>query len=232
MEYFIYKDNRQQGPFTTEQLSAMGLTSETLVWREGMEQWTPAWQVQELRDAIAGKANPSGTTTPPPPPVAESGDAGNDGTEDESTRYAGPQAAPPRDGRRHRRAVKWLAAIAVVFFILLMTCPKEDKHYDTVAREVTEAVVDSTAKLDTGFEAIDMLGGMLGREIAGQFVGAMVTQVVKVDNYFIFSVGRVEYAGRSEVISLGIAGHVFTFGSDDLRKALRKLSPLPDTMAL
>ncbi len=90
MEYFIYKDNRQQGPFTTEQLSAMGLTSETLVWREGMEQWTPAWQVQELRDAIAGKANTSGTTTPPPPPVAESGDDGNDGTEDPAARRAPP----------------------------------------------------------------------------------------------------------------------------------------------
>ena len=53
MEYFIYKDNKQQGPFTVEQLAGMGLRSETLVWREGMEQWTPAWQVEELKDVLA-----------------------------------------------------------------------------------------------------------------------------------------------------------------------------------
>lgn len=44
MRYFIYADNRQQGPFSVSELMERGLSSETLVWAEGMEQWTPAWQ--------------------------------------------------------------------------------------------------------------------------------------------------------------------------------------------
>lgn len=232
MEYFIYKDNRQQGPYTPEQLAGMGITSGTLVWRDGMEQWTPAWQVPELRDVIAGGAKTSAAAPPPPPAVDATAAADDAGTEREPRPEAAPDTVTRADGRRHRRAVKWLAAAAVVFFVLLITCPKQDDHYEAVAAAMTEAITDSTSRLDTGFATVDMLGGMLGREIARQFVGAMVTQVVKVDNYFIFSVGRVEFDGRSEYVSIGIVGHVFTFGSADLRKALRKLSPVPDTMAL
>lgn len=242
MEYFIYKDNKQQGPFTKEQLAKMNITSETLIWCEGMAQWTPAWQILELRGVIFGKAEDQ--ATPPPPPT----DGPDDGTAEEQTdnveaghadkssetgsEYAEAKTTRHDDGRRHRRAVKWLAAAAVAFFILLMTCPKEDKHYEAVTHEITEAVTDSASRPSTGIETIDMIGGMLGQEIARQFVGAMVTQFVTVDNYIIFSVGKIEYNGRSEVISLGIIGHVFTFKSTDLTKVLKRNSPLPDTMAL
>lgn len=65
MRYFIYADNRQQGPFSVSELMERGLSSETLVWAEGMEQWTPAWQVRELKDAMEGKAQPG----PVPPPL-------------------------------------------------------------------------------------------------------------------------------------------------------------------
>lgn len=227
MEYFIYKDNRQQGPFTIERLAAMGLTSDTLVWREGMGQWTPAWQIDELKAVIEGRA--SGTAAPPPPPVGNDTDGSlNDGAPADGMQAA----APEHDSRRRRRAVKWLAAAAVVFFILLMSCPKADDHYEAVTREVTEALTDSASSLSTGIEMFDVIGGALGREIVTQFVGAMATQAVKVDNYIILSVGRVEHDGRSHVVSLGILGHVFTFSSAELRKAVRDSSPLPDTMAL
>ena len=36
MRYFIYADNRQQGPFSVSELMERGLSSETLVWAEGM----------------------------------------------------------------------------------------------------------------------------------------------------------------------------------------------------
>ncbi len=227
MEYFIYKDKRQQGPFTVEQLAAMGLTSDTLVWREGMGQWTPAWQVDELKAVTGGRQ--SGAAAPPPPPV--DGDADRPRQADGPADSA-PADAPAHESRRRRRAVKWLAAAAVVFFILLMSCPKADDHYEAVTREVTEALTDSASSLSTGIEAFDVIGGALGREIVTQFVGAMATQAVKVDNYIILSVGRVEHDGRSHIVSLGILGHVFTFSSADLRKAVKDSSPLPDTMAL
>lgn len=76
--WYVYQNNVQTGPVSEDQLSGMGLTPATLVWREGMEQWQPAGQVSELSflfEAPAGEAS-SFTTTPPPSPGAEAYAAG------------------------------------------------------------------------------------------------------------------------------------------------------------
>ena len=44
-QYFFVKDNQKMGPVPFEQLLANGLTPESLVWSEGMANWTPAGQV-------------------------------------------------------------------------------------------------------------------------------------------------------------------------------------------
>ena len=76
MEFFIYRDNKQQGPYTPEQLAGMGITSETLVWSEGMEQWTPAWQVTELKDVLAGKVQARPVPPPVPPQAGQQEESG------------------------------------------------------------------------------------------------------------------------------------------------------------
>ena len=48
MEYFIIENNGQQaGPFSLEQLVQKAITPETLVWAQGMKDWTPAWKMQK-----------------------------------------------------------------------------------------------------------------------------------------------------------------------------------------
>ena len=44
MTYFIIINNQQTGPYTLEELFDRHITSDTLVWTEGMTNWTPAWQ--------------------------------------------------------------------------------------------------------------------------------------------------------------------------------------------
>ncbi|MEM8586239.1 MAG: DUF4339 domain-containing protein [Bacteroidota bacterium] len=63
--YYIVIDNEQKGPFPAEELMAKGATAESLVWKEGMGDWTPLSQVGELQ-ALLPKATPP---PPPPPPV-------------------------------------------------------------------------------------------------------------------------------------------------------------------
>ena len=232
MEYFIYKDNKQQGPFTVEQLAGMGLRSETLVWREGMEQWTPAWQVEELKDVLAGKAQSRPVPPPVPPQDAPHGNeeapCGDRGGQPD----AEDAAAAPLADKHKRRTMTWLAVAAVAFFVLLMTCPDERKHREAVSREVAQAVRDEIGMPDTGSETIDVLGGMLGHAIASNIVDAVINEYVVVDKYFIFSVGTLHYDGHDKTVSFGILGHVFTFSSADIRKAVHSDSPLPGTMAL
>ena len=68
--WYVYQNNVRTGPVSEDQLSGMGLTPATPVWREGMEQWQPAGQVPELSflfEAPAGEGS-SFTTTPLPRP--------------------------------------------------------------------------------------------------------------------------------------------------------------------
>lgn len=62
-EYFFLQGKDQNGPFTIEQLKGKGLTSETLIWTEGMDNWQKLKDIPELAQTIKPKSVP-----PPPPP--------------------------------------------------------------------------------------------------------------------------------------------------------------------
>ena len=63
-QYYLAVEGKQAGPFDMGALQVKArsgeLTRETLAWRQGMPQWTPAGQVAEL-------ANLFGTVPPPLP---------------------------------------------------------------------------------------------------------------------------------------------------------------------
>jgi hypothetical protein len=48
MEYWISVEGSREGPYTREQLLLMRIPANALVWREGMNQWLPAAQMEEL----------------------------------------------------------------------------------------------------------------------------------------------------------------------------------------
>ena len=70
MEYFIVENGKQAGPFTIAQLAERHIKSETLVWKEGMTDWTPAWKVAELKYILAETHQQTGPAVPPVPPTA------------------------------------------------------------------------------------------------------------------------------------------------------------------
>ena len=81
MEYFIIENNGQQaGPFSLEQLVQKAITPETLVWAQGMKDWTPAWKIAELKTVLetieaikantANKENAEGTSADASPPLS------------------------------------------------------------------------------------------------------------------------------------------------------------------
>lgn len=66
-EYFFLKGKDQNGPFTVEQLVDKGLTNETLIWTEGMENWQKLKDFSELTQILKPKS------VPPPPPSDSDG---------------------------------------------------------------------------------------------------------------------------------------------------------------
>jgi len=53
MEYWIIVDKRHAGPYSADQLVNAGLKPDTLIWCEGLPEWTPAGQISELAQMMA-----------------------------------------------------------------------------------------------------------------------------------------------------------------------------------
>lgn len=51
--YFIHADNKQDGPFTIEELATKNVNRDTMVWFTGAPHWMPANQVEELQKIFA-----------------------------------------------------------------------------------------------------------------------------------------------------------------------------------
>lgn len=51
-EYYVIINESQQGPFSKEQLASFNINPDTLVWRVGLSDWTPASELPELNDII------------------------------------------------------------------------------------------------------------------------------------------------------------------------------------
>lgn len=61
MKYYLANNGQQEGPFTPEELASRGITPSSLVWCEGMTEWTQAGQVPELSAYLLGGAQAPST---------------------------------------------------------------------------------------------------------------------------------------------------------------------------
>lgn len=63
MKKYYYSDGKQQiGPLSKEEIQSKGIAKDTLVWYEGLTEWTKAGDAEELADLFPN------TPTPPPLP--------------------------------------------------------------------------------------------------------------------------------------------------------------------
>ena len=76
-DYYVVIDGEQKGPMATEQLENLKqdgtITSDTLVWKDGMAEWGKAGEQEDLKTLFAAATPPPPpsevTVTPPAPPV-------------------------------------------------------------------------------------------------------------------------------------------------------------------
>lgn len=48
--FYIHKDDQQQGPFTIDELKDLKITRETMVWFEGADDWKKAVEIEQLKE--------------------------------------------------------------------------------------------------------------------------------------------------------------------------------------
>lgn len=244
MEYFIIENNGQQaGPFSLEQLVQKAITPETLVWAQGMKDWTPAWKIAELKTVLetveaikanANKENAEGTSADA---------AGNNGTEAANFQAANQQGFQQaqqeayQQGFQHGAAMNqgyrqepekkkssktlWkiiLVLIVLLFLVFAITNPGLDAHKEKVKTEAAKAIDKATETSDNNFftQSIRSIAKMM----AGSAIDEVMNQLFEYHNYIVCSKGTVEFNGKQHTVSFGILGSVYTMNADDMVKAL------------
>jgi hypothetical protein len=246
MEYFIIENNGQQaGPFSLEQLVQKAITPETLVWAQGMKDWTPAWKIAELKTVLetveaikanANKENAEGTSADA---------AGNNGTEAANFQAANQQGFQQaqqeayQQGFQHGAAMNqgyrqepekekkkssktlWkiiLGLIVLLFLVFAITNPGLDAHKEKVKTEAAKAIDKATETSDNNFftQSIRSIAKMM----AGSAIDEVMNQLFEYHNYIVCSKGTVEFNGKQHTVSFGILGSVYTMNADDMVKAL------------
>ena len=111
-----------------------------------------------------------------------------------------------------------LAAMAIG---LMATCPTEQDHREAITKEMNRFIKESTDNQGDAW-------GIIGNIISQKIVGVVVDNLIEVDNYGVCSVGSITFKGKTHRVSFGILGHVFTFDTDDIQRALENGSDASD----
>ena len=226
MEYFIIDNNGQQaGPFSQDQLVQKAISPETLVWKQGMADWTPAWKVEELRTVLeaveANKTNATNQQENQEPQQQTSEQAQQQaylqGFQQGAAMNANFQQQPKK--RKSHMAMKLIIGLIVfIIAVFAVSNPGADAHKEKVRTEVGKAIEKATSTSDNNFftQALRSVAKMM----AGSVMDEAMNLLFEYHNYIVCSKGTVEFNGKQHTVSFGILGTVYTMNADDMVKAL------------
>ncbi|MQO08998.1 DUF4339 domain-containing protein [Prevotella copri] len=244
MEFFIIDRNGQQaGPFSFDQLVQKGISPETLVWKQGMADWAPAWKVEELRAVLeAIEANQSNQNAQKQEGVQQGFQQGANQQQAQQQDYQKAQQEAYQQGFQQGAAMNsnfqqqpkkktshfaMKLVIGLIIFILAIfavTNPSADAHKEKVRTEASKAVEKAVGSTDNNFfsQALRSVAKMM----AGSMMDEAMNQLFEYHNYIVCSTGSVEFNGKPHTVSFGILGNVYTMNADDMVKALESADNL------
>ena len=252
MEFFIIDRNGQQaGPFSFDQLVQKGISPETLVWKQGMADWTPAWKVEELRAVLeaveANQNNQSNRNAQKQEGVLQ--DFQQQGANQQQAQQEAQQQdyqkaqqeayqqgfqqgaamnsnfqQQPKKKTSHFAMKMVIGLIIFILAIFAITNPSADAHKEKVRTEASKAVEKAVGSTDNNFfsQALRSVAKMM----AGSMMDEAMNQLFEYHNYIICSTGSVEFNGKPHTVSFGILGNVYTMNADDMVKALESADNL------
>lgn len=243
MEFFIIDRNGQQaGPFSFDQLVQKGISPETLVWKQGMADWTPAWKVEELRAVLeaaeANQSNQNILNIQKQEGVQQGFQQGANQQQDyqkaqqEAYQQGFQQGAAmhsnfqqqPKKKTSHFAMKLVIGLIIFILAIFAVTNPGADAHKEKVRTEASKAVEKAVGSTDNNFfsQALRSVAKMM----AGSMMDEAMNQLFEYHNYIVCSTGSVDFNGKPHTVSFGILGNVYTMNADDMVKALESADNL------
>ena len=220
MEFFIIDRNGQQaGPFSFDQLVQKGISPETLVWKQGMADWTPAWKVEDLKAVLeAIRANQQQDYQ------KAQQEAYQQGFQQGAAMHSNFQQQPKKKKKSHFAMKMVIGLIIFILALFAITNPSADAHKEKVRTEASKAVEKAVGSTDNNFfsQALRSVAKMM----AGSVMDEAMNQLFEYHNYIVCSTGSVEFNGKQHTVSFGILGRVYTMNADDMVKALESADNL------
>ncbi len=108
--------------------------------------------------------------------------------------------------------------VALLVALAVVTCPKKEQHVQAISDQVKASISEDLGQSDNS--DLSALGFLFGNVI----VTPIVKNSVYVNNYILFSVGKLGPDKEGKTVSYGIFGHVFTIPKEKINEAIENMS--------
>lgn len=235
MEFFISLKNEKIGPYTLKELKERNLDAATLVMSVNDTKWVPAWQVEELRPILEHEANLK-TNNIPNELTSKNIQADNTKAEEDfsyvkakpiynnaTTQEHEPNFQSVKKKKSHGCLIGFISLVFILL-ILCFTCPSKDDHKKALTDVITQTLDDAKQKLNDNSDlaGIDQTFTTMFLSSIDQVVKSSIDSLLKVNNYGVFSIGKINFAGQEKIVSLGILNHVFTLDKQDIEQEINR----------
>lgn len=110
---------------------------------------------------------------------------------------------------------KIIALLAPVLLVAMFaTCPDKQAHQKAIAEVVNESVKETI-----GEQAGKSLAS-IGSALTSGLVDKGIEHMLELDNYYLFSLGKVEWKGERKTVSVGLLNQVFTVQKDQVKEQI------------
>lgn len=256
MEFFIIDRNGQQaGPFSFDQLVQKGISPETLVWKQGMADWTPAWKVEDLRAVLeaveANQNNQSNRNAQKQEGVLQ--DFQQQGANQQQAQQEAYQKAQQQDYQKAQQeayqqgfqqgaamnsnfqqqpkkkkshfAMKMVIGLIIFILAIFAITNPSADAHKEKVRTEASKAVEKAVG-STDNNFFSQALRSVAKMMAGSMMDEAMNQLFEYHNYIVCSTGSVEFNGKPHTVSFGILGNVYTMNADDMVKALESADNL------
>uniref|UniRef100_UPI0040251940 GYF domain-containing protein n=1 Tax=Prevotella sp. TaxID=59823 RepID=UPI0040251940 len=256
MEFFIIDRNGQQaGPFSFDQLVQKGISPETLVWKQGMADWTPAWKVEDLRAVLeaveANQNNQSNRNAQKQEGVLQ--DFQQQGANQQQSFQQGAnqqqdyqkaqqeayqqgfqlgaamnsncQQQPKKNKKKSHFAMKMVIGLIIFILAIFAITNPSADAHKEKVRTEASKAVEKAVG-STDNNFFSQALRSVAKMMAGSMMDEAMNQLFEYHNYIVCSTGSVEFNGKPHTVSFGILGNVYTMNADDMVKALESADNL------
>lgn len=256
MEFFIIDRNGQQaGPFSFDQLVQKGISPETLVWKQGMADWTPAWKVEELKAVLeaveANQSNQSNQNVQKQEGVQQGFQ--QQGANQQQAQQEAYQKAQQQDYQKAQQeayqqgfqqgaamnsnfqqqpkkktshfAIKMVIGLIIFILAIFAITNPGADAHKEKVRTEASKAVEKAVG-STDNNFFSQALRSVAKMMAGSMMDEAMNQLFEYHNYIVCSTGSVEFNGKPHTVSFGILGNVYTMNADDMVKALESADNL------